>query len=1442
MLPGDTKAVKLRFRAQSMNPFPRTVVPIVCLLVVVCSFGAFAANGQTPAPQNRVTQAVNMNQMVTLRGNVNPLARAAYDQGAVVESEPMNRMLLLLQRSANQEASLRQLLDQQQDKSSANYHKWLTPEDFGQRFGPSDADVQAVTDWLTSQGFTGIKVAPGRVAIEFSGNAGEVQSAFQTRMHHYLVNQKMYSANATDPQIPEALAPVVAGVVSLNNFPRKSYLRELGTFQKSRATGEVTPLFTFNGCQTGHCFALGPADFATIYNTAPMLAANPPVDGTGVTIAIVGDSNINVQDVTDFRTMFGLPLNFTSQNVIVNGPDPGIWSDEGEADLDVEWSGAVAPGATIDFVVSEPTETTAGIDLSAIYIVANNLAAVMSESFGECEQGLGTTGNAFYNQLWEQAAAQGITVMLSAGDGGSAGCDDFHTEQMATRGLAVSGYASTPYDVAVGGTDFDQVGREATFWNTTPTSTTPPVPSSALSYIPEVPWNDSCAQNGLTGCNSGNLLDIVAGSGGASTIYSKPAWQMGVAGVPNDSRRDLPDISLFASNGFNDSFYIVCQSDALTLPGQNCSLTNLGFTFEGVGGTSASAPAFAGIMALVNQKTGQRQGNANYVLYSLVKKTGASCNSNGTTLPGASCTFYDVTKGNNSVPCTGGSPNCSSSFAITNGVLFTTSGTTQAPAYTSGTGYDLATGLGSVNAQNLVNNWNTVNLTATTTTLTLNNNSAVNVSHGTSVPVQVGVMPTTAKGEVSLVAQLANGSTVGLGDFTLGTNGTVSGTTSALPGGTNYSVYAHYAGDGTNAPSDSSPVSVSVNPEASATLITLPTFNAGTGVETANTPATLVYGSPYIMRVDVGKASAQRTFPPQPVCQPPACPTGTVTITDNGSSAAPNGGAFGLNSWGYTEDQPVQFEGGQHTIVANYSGDSSFNAGSSTYALTVTQAPTTTTIPDNDNAVTGTVGVAFSLNITTQTNSFGAIPSGTYTVYDGGVALPTTSQIWNGQTGTFDPGHAFAQATATVTFAAPGSHILTVKYSGDANYAGSTSTNSYSINVNEPTTTSLTASSLNIIAGNPITLTALVDTTVKSPAPSRNVSFYGSRDGYFPGTVNYSVVTDAQGNAELQATLSVTPFQTEELYAYFGGDSNYATSDSATLDITVVTPDFSFGPSSGTLNVVAGQSGTLPLTLTPVTNLTSSVQLAIFSTGMPSGSTYSFTPNPATLSNATPSVVNFSVNVPAPSPSSSGMVLPRRWAGTFPVFRGGWLALGFAAGLGMMIALFGRGRRCIPVACGLAVVCAVSLAVGCGGGSSGAVAGGGGGNGGGGGGAQLLGTSTTITTNGSKVAFPSPVQFTITVTPASGAIVPTGTISLVEVEGSSQSSQTLMLTNGQAQLQIVALSVGAHTFFASYNGDSHYQASTSQNLIQVITGSTTVAISATTGIDSHQIFVTINVQ
>lgn len=712
----------------------------VILLFALLSFLPLGVSGQSEV-QSRIQEAIDNTKLTVLHGNVHPLAKAEFDRGPAPASLAMDHMLLVLTRSPEQEAALETLLAQQQDRSSSNYHKWLTPEEFGQQFGASSQDIQKITAWLQSEGFQVNEVSKGGTTIDLSGTASQVQQAFHTTIHSYiLANGEQHWANATDPQIPTALTPVVAGVSSLNNFRRKPAHTSRGVVRKNMATGKFSrpsPAFTFAGepldlCEgasgTNNCWGVGPGDFATIYNVPSTV--NGVGAGTGETIAIVSDSDIYTSDVNSFRTLFGLPA--ISFQQIETGTDPGIEnnrnnSDEQEAILDAEWAGAIAPYASIDLVVSPTTATTFGGDTSAAYVincptVSANCpvavpASVLSDSYGECELQLGTTQNQFYDTEWQQAAAEGITVVAATGDSGSAGCDNPDVNQPAEFGLAVNGTASTPYNVAVGGTDFNDLNNPTTYWNNTAGTLT-----SAKGYIPETTYNDSCTNSIIYTaldfssaealCNSATaesdgFWEPAGGSGGVSSCtaptgpspadcsggYTKPSWQV-ATGVPADGRRDIPDISLFAGDGTIQNFYIVCEADE-DVGDAPCSLTVPAGELDGEeyvdfleeGGTSVSAQAFAGVVALIDQKLGGKQGNINPVLYALASEQSASS------------IFNDVTVGTNAMPCTviAGTSGCSitGSSSYTVGVL---------SGYNAGTGFDLTTGLGSVNVANLVNN------------------------------------------------------------------------------------------------------------------------------------------------------------------------------------------------------------------------------------------------------------------------------------------------------------------------------------------------------------------------------------------------------------------------------------------------------------------------------------------------------------------------------------------------------------------------------------------------------------------------------------------------------------------------------------------------------------------------------------------------------------------
>jgi hypothetical protein len=974
--------------------------------IPACALGTLMlcspARGQKTNVAARIIDQVDDTRTVKLQGNVHPLARPENDHGAVADSQPMQRMLLLLQRSQEQETSLRQLIDAQQTKGSGNYHTWLTPEQFGKQYGPADADLQAVTDWLSRQGFSIAKVSPGRTTIEFSGNAGQVRNAFHTDIHKFVVNGEEHFANVKDPEIPAALSPAVAGVVSLHNFPKTAHVRHVGNFQRDLKSGAVRPMFTYTD-SNGTFYGVGPGDFAKIYNI-PAGAT-----GAGQTIAVVGQSNINIQDIRDFRSIFGLAAN--DPEIRLNGADPGLVpGDEGESDLDVEYAGAVAPSAHIIFVVSQPTQSnplqvSAGIDLSAIYIIDNNLASVMSESYGQCEASLGTSGNQFYNSVWQQAAAQGISVVVSAGDSGSAGCDSSFVSNSATFGIAVSGIASTPYNVAMGGTDFNEFQKWSSYWNSTNDSHQ----VSVKGYIPETPWDDSqCAANFPTACTMLDThgADLSAGSGGPSNCTTSsgsfpniscsggtaiPAFQSGFPNITG-STRQIPDVSLFSGDGFNGSFYVVCESDqnANNAPCDlSTSATSGVHNFQGVGGTSGATPTFAGIMALVNQATNSRQGNPDFVLYGLAASSAnykaGNCNAAS---PATGCVFNDVniaknTGGvawNNSVACTAASSADCSNQGTGFGILVSGGN----PAFVSAAGYDMATGLGSVNVANLLSSWTSFSRTATTTTLT--NASGSPVTAGTNFSVTIGVTPSGSTGTVSLLASNASGGLGAVGPFTL-TNGTVTVTTNLLPAGTT-SIVGYYPGDATHAASTSAPLILAVN-GAGYTGKTTVYYTDFIGGNPANhtSSQTITYGTPYILTIIVTKSdgtscSASLTYPTTNPTIP--CPTGTITLAGTGAPFVAQ-----LNNFGFAEDQPISVSPGTYNITATYSGDANYSPGgpSNTLSITVNKATTTTSVQSSLNPVTSGTPVTLQATISSSSNS--VPPTGTVQFVNGSTNIGT---------------------------------------------------------------------------------------------------------------------------------------------------------------------------------------------------------------------------------------------------------------------------------------------------------------------------------------------------------------------------------------------------------------------------------------------------------------------
>jgi hypothetical protein len=969
-------------------------LPLACVagLCFGTSFGQQAPVSEaatTASPAARITAPVSESSLVTLHGNVPWLAQAKFDQGAVGTSTRLTHIRLVLTRSAAQEAALEAYLAELQQKASPNYHKWLTPEQFGHLYGPADADIEAISDWLESSGLSVDAVSPGRTNIEFSGSAAAVESAFHTEIHSFKANGEEFLSNVSDPQIPSALSPVVAGVAHLNTIKPKSQAVSgpLGRFDASTGKRQIisgpsagpTPSLTYNN-GSNYLFAV-PADVATIYDT-PNKTLNgnyksgSTYDGRGVTIGLGGASAITTSYVTAYRSLF---LGNTTAPTITNVDGVGENQDDIEAYLDAEVSGGLAPGAKIHLYVS--SDLFSGIEKA----LSDNTVDIFSLSFGGCELGLTTSDNAMISGWWQQAATQGIAVTVSTGDSGAAGCDD-PNDYYAYLDLQVNGLASTPYNIAVGGTDyyplltdFSKYVTEAPEDGTAGTAAN--YYRSALGYIPESTWNESTYPNTTIADNNWTDAPIAAGGGGKSNCavntttssaigsctsgYNKPAWQRG-AGVPADGVRDLPDVSLLASNGFYGALWLICypNSQQLCTPDANGN-----FSFGGVGGTSASAPSFAGMLALVQQKAGGRLGQAAAELYDLAN------GSHGSSI------FHDVTVGNNSVLCDPDSPygNCSS---VASGYPFLT-------GYNTTSGYDLATGLGSVDVTSLVNYWGTATGSTATTVTVTPTSSAINNAQSLSVTIKVsgspaptGTVTLAGGGYTSAATALASGTatiTVPAGKLAVGTDTL----TASYSGNTVYS-----AATGTAKVTVGAAVAASVTP-------------------VSGTPQTSAYGTAFAKPLVVlVKDSAGDVVP-----------NTTVTFSGAGLKFSSATATTGANGEASVTATPTAL--GALTVSATVTGVKT----PATFTLTATKATLTVTATNQTINYNAAIPSPLPYTIT------GFVNGDTSKVVTGAPVLSTTATK-GAQPGTFPIAVALGNLAATDYTFAPVNGTLTIKALG----------------------------------------------------------------------------------------------------------------------------------------------------------------------------------------------------------------------------------------------------------------------------------------------------------------------------------------------------------------------------------------------------------------------------
>jgi hypothetical protein len=1020
-------------------------------------------------------------KLQTLPGNPPPQARSLIDRGRAPDTLPMDHILLMLRRSAPREQALNTFVSQQYDPHSANFHHWLTPEQFDQQFGPSSSDVEKVSQWLTQQGFTINRVPAGGLFVDFSGNAGQVAHAFHTEIHRYRIGEEEHYANAADPAIPADLASIISGFRALNDLHPQSQVHHLGVAHYDRSTGTWAranaqhPLLTNPPGTTFPLYIAGPQDFATIYGVdqvwrqhATADPSSPLLVGTGQTIAVVGETNLQSADIQNFRDQFGLTALGPNGSVQMENPPasvcaaPNPSANEPESYLDAEWAGATAPDATIDFVACGRQGVTSGADLAAAYIIADPVhvqkISVLSTSYGGCEAQPQSEANQFYVSLWQQAAVEGITVVVASGDAGGDGCGGVYTAS--TNGLSVVNEASTPWNIAAGGTDFSDVfsGTAATYWSPTNGANL----QSARSYIPEMAWNDTCASplvlakfgptfssavgpNGYCTYASQQPIDqntgfppyffAFAGGGGLSTVSPRPVWQTGVAGLPAQGGRAVPDISMFSAGGDTWSqTLILCDSALVNMPaGSGCDFTNANDVFAGYGGgTSFVAPAFAGIMALIDQKSGDRQGQANYVLYPLAaaqyvsnsdptQPSLATCAAYIGTQVSSGCYFHDISAtpnpvasatqpfltGNTAIPCTGtasvpgtftdsstdsnsNSRNCYG-YEITvaqNGASLTTTpnyygelataDNAASPAFAAGPGYDLATGLGSPNVVALVNapQWSALAITTTT------------LAQGRVATAYAQTL--TATGRLTPYTWSVTSGSLPSGLTLAPATGAITGTPTAV--GT--STFTVQVTDPENPPAT-----------ATATLSLV--------VVAALTPTTTVLTASALSVAPGGSATLTAT-----VTGAGGVPTGTVTFI-NGSTAI---GSATLNNGiaTFTTSFPAA---GTAVLQADYLGDATFAPSQSaqlavtiaTPGFTATVNPTSLTVPFGNSGVAtvslipqggftgpvslacGTLPVYFSCSFAAKSISFapdGATVTDNLTVYAATVPTAASLAFW----------------------------------------------------------------------------------------------------------------------------------------------------------------------------------------------------------------------------------------------------------------------------------------------------------------------------------------------------------------------------------------------------------------------------------------------------------------
>lgn len=1026
--------------------------------LLICGIAGSAAQ------QDRIRGPIDANESVVLRGNVHPRARPENDRGPLDPSTAIHGVKLVLAQTVRQARDLERLLEAQRDPGSPDYRRWLTPEEFGERFGVGENDLARLASWLESRGFVIERVARARNWIAFNGTMAQIAAAFHTELHRYEAAGEIHFANVAAPSIPAAIAGVVDAIRGLDDF------RPLP--QNSR--GAVHPDFNAGG---GNHY-LAPGDLATIYDIQPLYAAG--YDGSGQKLAVAGQTDINLADIRSFRAQFHLPAK--DPQLVLAGTDPGVNSgDQIEADLDLEWAGATAPNATILYVYSR------NVFESVQYAIDQSLAPVISVSYGGCE----LWGPPSYLAMAQQANAQGITWINASGDAGAAGCDG--GDRIAGSPPSVTFPANIPQITAVGGTEFDESG--GSYWADRNGATS----ASALSWIPERAWNDTSPGHGLA-----------ASGGGASAVYGKPWWQAG-PGVPDDHVRDVPDVALAAS-GAHDA-YLIYAGGLLSM-----------------GGTSAAAPSFAGIVAILNQYLLAKHqisqpglGNLNPSLYRLARDTTGL--------------FHDITAGDNMVPCAPGVSGCvAGSYG-----------------YRAGPGYDLATGLGSVDAWNLVTKWNSLPPVV-----------------GTSLALSAGpaAIAQTQSFQLTATASAVTGANppTGIVDFTL--ESAPLGSAALTGSGTNSAATVVVQGSllaaGANTITATYFSSGSFSGSTAATVVTVTAPPIATSTTLAANPADIARTGSTMLTATVKPASGL------------AAPSGSVSFA---AGATPLGNAvLAPLPQGSTATLIVQGSSlaGGAAVVASYAGGGGFGASTSPpLTVRVSGAPVATAMTLAASPTALPQNASTSLTATVKPVSGTISPTGSVAFTAGATALGSAVlSISNGA----------STATLTVNGAvfASGNNVVAAAYSGNSTFAGSSATVNITVTA-PPTATATTLTLVAAPAGIAPSASTLLSATVKSvtgnAGPGGNIAFAiaGASLGSVP-----VVVSGTSGTATLTVKGASLAGGSNNITATYTPAGNF-TGAVSSVTVTVVSP-----PAVASMTVTASPAS---IVQTAATQLMAIVQL-----------------------------------------------------------------------------------------------------------------------------------------------------------------------------------------------------------------------------------------------------------